>query len=137
MQDYIRLGEITQDFDYYNQAIEILEEIVSMNWDTYLTYSNAVILCQRKGNLDEATLWAGQMKQKYPENFATYIRLCYLEIEKQELLANTNRSYERFAEYYQKAKELCEQQKSGNVTNAEMLQLEQTYQQISSGGWLE
>jgi len=108
-----------------------------MNWDTYQTYSNAVILCQRMGDLDEATLWTGQMKQKYPEHYATYIRLCYLELEKQEQKGNREASYDQFAEYYQKAKTLYEAQKSGSVTNAELLQLEQTYQQLVNGGWLK
>jgi len=137
IQDYITLGEITKDFSYYDLAIDTMEETISMNWDTYQTYSNAVILCQRMGDLDEATLWTGQMKQKYPEHYATYIRLCYLELEKQEQKGNREASYDQFAEYYQKAKTLYEAQKSGSVTNAELLQLEQTYQQLVNGGWLK
>ena len=137
VQNYITLGEMTNDNSYYSWALDVMEEIVSMSWDTYLTYNNAVILCQRMGNLDDATLWAGQMKQKYPNHYVTYIRLCYLEIEKQNLKENDERSYESFAEYYQKAKECYEKQVSGNVTNAEMLQLEQAYQQIVEGGWFE
>ena len=137
VQDYITLGELENGNAHYVRAVEVMEEIVSMNWDTYLTYNNAVILCQRMGKLDEAMLWVGQMKPKYPAHFMTYVRLCYLEVEKQNQKENADRSYEAFAEYYQKAKEYYEKSVSGNVTNAEMLQLEQTYQQIVDGGWIK
>ena len=137
VQNYITLGELENDDVHYVRAVEVMEQIVSMNWDTYLTYSNTVILCQRMGKLDEAILWAGQMKQKYPMHFMTYVRLCYLEIEKQNLKENADRSYEAFAEYYKMANEYYKKSVSGNVTNAEMLQLEQVYQQILDGGWIQ
>lgn len=137
VQDYIAVGEITQENSYYEQAIEVLKEIIAMNWDNYLTYSNAIILCQRMGQLDEATTWVQEMEQKYSTHYITYVRFCYLEIEKQNQKENIDRTYEAFAEYYSKAKECYEKQVTGNVTNAEMLQLEQTYQQIVDGGWLE
>jgi len=135
VQDYIDLGEMTEDSNYYSQAIDVMGEIVSMSWDTYLTYSNAIILSQRMGDLEEAGQWAEKMTKKYPNHYITYIRLCYLEIEKQNQKDNVDRSYEAFAEYYDKAKNCYKKQVSGNVTNAEMLQLEQAYQQIVDGGW--
>ena len=137
VQNCITLGELEDDNAHYARALEVMKEIISMNWDTYLTYSNAVILCQRIGKLDDATIWADQMQQKYPAHFMTYVRLCYLEIEKQNLKENAERSYETFAEYYQNAKEYYKKSVSGNMTNAEMLQLEQVYQQIVDGGWIQ
>ncbi len=136
VQDYITVGEMTKENVYYEQAIEVLEEIISMNWDSYLTYNNAIILCQRMGELDEATAWVEKMREKYPEHYITYVRFCYLEVEKQNKKENKDRTYEDFVQYYNKAKECYEKQVAGNVTNAEMLQLEQLYQQIVDGGWL-
>lgn len=137
VQDYIAVGELTKENSYYEQAIEVLKEIITMNWDNYLTYNNAIILCQRMGKLDEATTWVQEMEQKYSTHYITYVRFCYLEIEKQNQKDNIDRNYEAFVEYYEKAKQCYEKQVAGNVTNAEMLQLEQLYQQMVDGGWLD
>lgn len=137
VQDYITLGEKEKKDSYYEGAIEALEEIVSMNWATNQTYSNAIILNQRMGKLDAATEWAEKMLQKYPEHYMTYVRLCYLEVEKQSEKVNEDRDYTSFAAYYEKAKECYKKQMSGNVTNSEMLQLEETYKEIEEGNWFK
>ncbi len=135
-QDYITLGEMTQVNSYFEEAVKVFEEIRTMNWDTWLTFSNAIVLCQRVGDLEGAEAWALEMLTKYPEHYVTYMRLAFLEAEKQNRRENTDRDYSLFEEYYQKAKECYEQQVSGNVTNAEMQLLEQTYGQIVDGNWL-
>lgn len=137
VQDYITLGEKTKDNTYYEGAVEALGEIVSMNWATAQTYSNAIILNQRMGDLTAAQEWAEKMMGAYPENYITYVRLCYLEVEKQNRKDNEDRSYQAFADYYNKAKECYKKQVSGNVTSAEMLQLEQVYREIEEGNWLQ
>jgi len=137
VQDYILLGELEKDKSYYEKAIEVLDAITEMNWGNYVTYSNAIVLCQRVGDLNKASVWAQEMLRKYPEHYMTYLRLCYLEIEKQAEKENLLRSYGRFAEYYEKAKNYYSKQVSGNVTNAEMLRLEQAYQEIKDGGWFD
>lgn len=136
-QDYISLGEQTQDNANYEVAVSVFEEIKTMNWDTYLTYSNAIILCQRIGDLAKAEEWAQEMLAQYPENYVTYMRLAYLEIEKQNKKENADREYQTFERYYKQAKEYYEQQTSGNVTNAEIQLLDNTYQQVVDGGWLK
>ena len=137
VQDYIVLGETEKQNSYYEGAIDTLAEIVTMNWATIQTYSNAIILNQRMGKLTEASEWAKQMQQQYPEHYMTYVRLCYLEVEAQNTKANEDRNYDAFAEYYKKAKEYYKAQTSGNVTNAEMLQLEQAYKEIEEGNWFQ
>ncbi len=135
-QDYITLGEMTQTNSYFEEAVGVFEEIKTMNWDTWLTFSNAIVLCQRVGDLDGAEAWAREMLTKYQEHYVTYMRLAFLEVEKQNRRENADRDYSLFEEYYQKAGECYEQQVSGNVTNAEMQLLEQTYGQIVDGNWL-
>jgi len=137
VQEYIALGEMEKDDGYFEHALEVLEEIISMNWDTYLTYNNGIILNQRMEKLNDAALWAGQMRERYPEHYMTYVRLCYLELENQNGKVTEERSYDVFSQYYDKAKEFYQKQVSGNVTNAEMLQLEQVWKEIKEGGWLE
>ena len=135
-QDYITLGEMTQTNSYFEEAVGVFEEIKTMNWDTWLTFSNAIVLCQRVGDLDGAEAGAREMLTKYQEHYVTYMRLAFLEVEKQNRRENADRDYSLFEEYYQKAGECYEQQVSGNVTNAEMQLLEQTYGQIVDGNWL-
>lgn len=137
VQDYIALGELKKEDAYFERALEVLEEIISMNWGTYMTYSNGIVLCQRMKKLNDAALWAGQMLERYPEHYMTYVRLCYLELENQNGKEMDKRSYDVFSGYYDKAKEFYRKQVSGNATNAEMLQLEQVWQEIKEGGWFD
>ena len=81
-QDYITLGEMTQVNSYFEEAVKVFEEIRTMNWDTWLTFSNAIVLCQRVGDLEGAEAWALEMLTKYPEHYVTYMRLAFLEAEK-------------------------------------------------------
>ncbi|WRK52011.1 hypothetical protein SD457_16075 [Coprobacillaceae bacterium CR2/5/TPMF4] len=51
----------------------------------------------------------------------------------QEAKENSQRDYQQFEEYYQKAKDLYQE----NSTNdPEMALLDSVYQQVVSGGWL-
>ena len=64
-------------------------------------------------------------------------RAAFLEIDKQEQKANKNRDYTAFAEYYEKAEKMYYEQLKNNDTDAEMDLLENVYQQVRSGGWIE
>lgn len=141
-QDYITLGENTSDEntpqnEYFAEAVDVFRQIVEIGWDTYMTYNNAVILCMRMGDLEQAETWALEMQGNYPENYVTYVRLAYLELEKQNQKENSDRDYTAFDRYYQEAKRCYEDQVSGNVTDAEMQLLEANWQQVADGGWFE
>lgn len=136
-QDYITLGENTSENEYYSAAVDVFRQIVESGWDTYMTYNNAVILCMRMGDLEQAEQWALEMQDDYPDHYVTYVRLAYLELEKQNQKENSDRDYAAFDMYYQRAKECYENQVSGNVTDAEMQQLEISRQQVADGGWFE
>lgn len=136
-QDYITLGENTSENEYYAAAVDVFRQIAESGWDTYMTYNNAVILCMRMDNLEQAQQWALEMQNDYPDHYMTYVRLSYLELEKQNQRENSDRDYAAFDMYYQRAKECYEDQVSGNVTDAEMQQLEINWQQVADGGWFE
>lgn len=136
-QDYITLGENTSENEYYAAAVDVFCQIAESGWDTYMTYNNAVILCMRMDDLEQAEQWALEMQKDYPDHYVTYVRLAYLELEKQNQKENADRDYAAFDMYYQRAKECYEDQVSGNVTDAEMQQLEVNWQQVADGGWFE
>lgn len=136
-QDYITLGENTSENGYYAAAVDVFRQIVESGWDTYMTYNNAVILCMRMGDLEQAEQWALEMQNDYPDHYVTYVRLAYLELEKQNQKENIDRDYAAFDMYYRRAKECYEEQVSGNITDAEMQQLEISRQQVADSGWFE
>lgn len=86
------------------------------------------------GENAEAVL--GQMLELDSENYSTYKRFAFLEVDKQNQKENADRGYEKFLEYYGRAKELYEK---ANVAggDAEMQLLDNLYQQLVTGGWIE
>jgi len=137
VQDYITLGERTGEEEYFTEAIQALEAVLDGHWDTYMTYNNLIVLNQRMGKLDEAVRFGDEMMEAYPERYVTWMRMAFLEIDRQKQLEGSERDYKAFADYYQKAKELAVEQLKGNVTDAELLMLDSAYGQVVEGGWLE
>lgn len=137
VQDYLALGEQTGEDTYLNDAIRVMEIVVENHWDTYMTYSNLIVLNQKLGKMEEAAHFGEEMGKAYPERYVTWMRMAFLEIDRQKLLDGEERDYQAFAEYYRKAKELAGEQLKGNVTDAELLLLDNAYEQVVEGGWLE
>lgn len=137
VQEYISLGEATKEVQYYEKAIENLQEIIDMGWDSYLTFSNIVVLYQRIGNVEEARNWAEKMCAEYPNHYVSYMRLAFTELEITNAEPEDDRDYSEFLEYYNQANERYAKQMSGNVTNSEMLLLDNVYQQLIDGNWIK
>lgn len=136
VQDYIRLGEMTGENSCYENAIAILNEVIKMGWDSYLTHSNIVVLYQRMGNYEAAKTSAVKMSEQYPEHYVSYMRLAFTEVELQNRVAEDSRDYGQFVTYYKRAKEYAKKQLSGNVTDNELLLLDNVYRQLTDGGWI-
>ena len=122
---------------YRNEAIELLQEVIDQGWDTYETYNNLVILNEKQGNLTEAQNALDTMKEQFGDDYNIEKRAAFLEIDKQKQKANKNRDYTAFVEYYEKAEKMYYEQLKNNDTDAEMDLLENVYQQVRSGGWIE
>lgn len=136
VQDYIRLGEMTGENSWYENAIATLNEVIKMRWDSYLTHSNIVVLYQRMGNYEEAKASAVKMSERYPEHYVSFMRLAFTEMELQNRASEDSRDYGQFVTYYKQAKEYAKKQLSGNVTDNEMLLLDNAYRQLVDGGWI-
>ena len=80
---------------------------------------------------------ADTMLEKYGEDYNIYMRYAFLEIDAQELLANTSRDYTQFVQYYEKALQLYTEQQSDNNVDSEMELLKNLYAQVVEGGWVE
>lgn len=135
-QTYIDLQELTADAGYGESAVAVLQEVIDQGWGTYLTYNNIVILYQKMGQLEKAQVMLDQMLEMDAENYNTYKRMAFLEVEKQNQEENANRQYADFIQYYEKAKDLCADTPEGSQ-DVEMQLLDSLYNQLEEGGWLK
>ncbi|MBS4981317.1 MAG: protein kinase [Lachnospiraceae bacterium] len=129
----IDLAENTGLGKYREEAIKNFQKIIENGWESYDTYNNLVVLCQKQGNLDQAEKYLKTMEESYGEDYNIYKRHAFLEIDRQKLLKNDARNYKKFEEYYEQATELYEDEKESDI---EMDLLEQLYDQAEKGGWL-
>ena len=136
-QAYIDLGDLNGSRDVYLQAIDCLNQIAELGWDTYVTHNNIGILYQRIGEYEQAQQEFTSMLEKYGEDYRTYKRLAFLEIDKQSVKENRGRDYAQFLAYYQKAKELFADSGARQDSDMEMQLLEQAYAQLKEGSWLD
>lgn len=136
-QTYIDLGDLNGSRDVYLQAIDCLNQIAELGWDTYVTHNNIGILYQRIGEYEQAQQEFTSMLEKYGEDYRTYKRLAFLEIDKQSVKENRSRDYTQFLAYYQKAKELFADSGARQDSDMEMQLLEQAYAQLKEGSWLD
>lgn len=135
-QTYIDLQELTADDSYGESAVAVLQEVIDQGWGTYLTYNNIVILYQKMGQLEKAQAMLDHMLEMDAENYNTYKRMAFLEVEKQNQEENANRQYADFVKYYETAKELCADTPEGSQ-DVEMQLLDSLYNQLEEGGWLK
>ena len=136
-QTYIDLGDLNGSRDVYLQAIDCLNQITELGWDTYVTHNNIGILYQRIGEYEQAQQEFTSLLEKYGEDYRTYKRLAFLEIDKQSVKENRSRDYTQFLAYYQKAKELFADSGARQDSDMEMQLLEQVYAQLKEGSWLD
>lgn len=136
-QTYIDLGDLNGSRDVYLQAIDCLNQIAELGWDTYVTHNNIGILYQRIGEYEQAQQEFTSMLEKYGEDYRTYKRLAFLEIDKQSVKENRSRDYTQFLAYYQMANELFADSGARQDSDMEMQLLEQAYAQLKEGSWLD
>lgn len=132
----LKLANDTGKKSYLEEAVKASEKVIDNGWDTYTTYDNLVILCQKLGKLKDAENYLDMLAEKYGEDYNVYKRYAFLEVEKQERKSNQQRDYEAFESYYQKAADLYYKQLKDNNTDPEMQLLENAYNQVLEGGWL-
>ncbi|MCB7303952.1 protein kinase [Bariatricus massiliensis] len=135
-QTDIELAEREEDNSFRREAAEILQEVINQGWDSYDTYDTLVILYEKQGELDEAYTMLEIMEQLYKADYNIYKRHAFLEIDRQELKDNSDRDYNKFEEYYEKADKMYYEQLKDNNTDTEMQLLDSVYKQVKEGGWL-
>jgi len=128
-QKYINAAQYTGDTTYYLEAAKVFDRIVDKGWDTYNTHNNLAIIYDQTDDLKSAEAELQFMLERYGDNYNTYKRLAFLEIEKQNVVISNDRDYSAFYSYYDWAKSLYEN-RSDSKTDAEMNVLEELSIQI-------
>ena len=136
IQADIDMAEGADGTAYREEAIGLLKEVISQGWDTYATYDNLVILYDKQGELGLAGEILDQMEEEFGKDYNICKRRAFCEVDLQNEKENSLRDYTMFAQYYDEALRLYEDQLEGNDTDAEMGLLKQVYQQVKTGGWL-
>lgn len=134
IQADIDLASKMNDSSYQKEAIDLLNRVIENHWDTYKTYDNLVILNEKMGNYSKVSDYLSYMKKTYGEDYNIYKRYAFLEVDLQKTKSNENRDYSQFYTYYQKAKALYANE---DQNDSEMQLLDNVYQQVEKGGWLE
>ncbi len=135
-QDYIDLASITGNEQYDENALEVLEEIIKHGWDNDTTHMNKAILLQKSGRLSEAEAVLNELIGKDADNYIYYKRLAVLEADIQGTIPNEERDYRQFAKYYNTTMDMYKKTKL-ETNDVEIQWLQQMYEQLISGGWLE
>lgn len=132
----IDIAEGAEGAAYRDEAIALLHEVVNQGWDTYDTYDNLAVLYEKQGNLASAGEILDQMEEGFGTDYNICKRRAFREIDLQNEKDNSLRDYTTFERYYGNAVQMYEEQSEGKDSDAEMLLLEQVYQQVKAGGWL-
>ena len=131
---YVRKAQTDEAYanEYYEKALTMFQSVYDSGYITYQLRQNIAILYENMDRFDEAEDTLLQMMQDYPERYEVYMRLAYLEADRQQMKENVDRDYLKMYDYYEKAKEKYE----GKEQNTEMDMLDVMIQELRDGGWL-
>lgn len=129
-----KLADQTDDNKYRQEAVNAIQEIIDNDWAVYSDYNNMAVFYQKMGKLDQADQAVSVMSEKYGEDYNVFKRQAFIEIDRQQMLANEKRNYRPFEKMYKKAKE--QYVNSGESDDLEMPLLDSLYQDLQKGGWL-
>ncbi len=136
VQADIDLAEETGQSSYRLEAIDVLNDIISNQWALYKDYDTMAILYQKELDLSQVAATLQTMAELFGNDYNICKRYAFLEAEQQNLLPQNQRDYTQFDTYYQQARTMYYKQLKDNNTDAEMILLDDIYEQVKSGGWL-
>ena len=131
---YARKAEADESVrqEYYEKALERFEYLYENGYSTRQMMENIAILYEQMDQYNEAEDMLMQMLEKYPDSYAVYKRLAYLEADPQQNKENADRDYRQMKEYADRAMELYDDQGQ----DQEMQMLKQMLVDLADGGWL-
>lgn len=132
---YIRRGNVRNSVSDIEMAVEEFRELKRRGWNSYENGITLSLLYQRLGKYSEAFQELEEMQILYGENYQIYMRLAFLEADKQSEIEHERRSYESFRFYCDEALKRYQEEPGHRGPDLDMEVLEEFYLGIQQGGW--
>jgi serine/threonine-protein kinase len=129
-----RLADALVRADERNEAAALYEQLRRSGNISYQVWQNIGVLYQQLGQYDDAAEVYAEMADAYPDDYRPFLRLAYLELERQSAAPNEQRDYAGAARYYERAADKYPGSSAGG--DAEMLQLEVLISELRQNGWI-
>lgn len=134
---YIEGYEVTQDLQYAQGVLDTLKKIADAGWATFTTYDNMVNIYYRIGDYAAEAQLLEELAGKYPDNYKVPMKQAFLEVTLQSEKPQTERDYSGFVAYYENAQKIYSTVKKNGWSDSEMQVLENAYQELVDGHWIE
>lgn len=132
-QMYINLETNTNDLQYSEKAIAVFQDIINNGAASYQTYVNLIILYEQIEDFEKAYETVDKAIDLYGDNYISYKRLAFLQVDEQAGREIKERDYHEFEQSYKTAMELYQ---SAGVEDSEMVLLEKLYMELVQADWL-
>lgn len=131
---YARKAQVdkSQAQAWYGKSLELFTSIYEKGYVTYQLQENMAILYENMQQFDKAEELLLEMTESYPNRYEVYKRLAYLEADRAQTQAETDRDYRQMLAWYEEAIEKY----SGQEQDEEMDRLELMIRELRDGGWL-
>lgn len=132
---YTKKARQDQDNTYYAKAIDTFQQLLDSGYSRFYIMNNIALLYQAMGDYPNAERQLLSMKEKFPDDYRVYMQMAFLYAEDQGKLPNDRRNYQHVFSNYEKAMELYGQSANSNVSDTQMLMLEDMINELKAGGW--
>lgn len=134
---YIEGYEATEELKYAEGVLDTLKRIETAGWATFTTYDNMVNIYYRIGDYSAEAQLLEELAGKYPDNYKVPMKQAFLEVTLQSEKPQADRDYGSFVIYYELAQEMYSAVKRDGWSDTEMQVLENAYQELVNGHWIE
>lgn len=117
---------------WYEKSLALFSTLYEKGYVTYQLQENMAVLYENMRQFDKAEGMLLEMAESYPKRYEVYKRLAYLEADKQQMKAESDKDYGQMFIWYEEALDHY----SGEVQDEEMDRLAIMIQDLKDGGWL-
>ena len=133
---YIEGYEATEELRYAEGVLDTLKRIEAAGWASFTTYDNMVNIYYRIGDYEAEEQLLEDLAQKYPDNYKVPMKRAFLEVTLQAEKPQADRDYSGFVTCYELAQEIYSNVKRDGWSDPEMQVLENAYQELVDGHWI-
>ena len=124
------------DKEFLEKATLCYEKLYESGYAQLADFYNLVSCYSEQGQLQKAKELLMTMQEDYPGEYKVYMRLAYLCYKQQNDIPAKSRNYEKVLQYFEKAREICDEKKIDWKADANMVQIQEIIRQLEEQGWL-